>query len=187
MNSRKKRILLYLTACLLLAGAIPALTQQGGGGNDHRRPHRASPPTGAAPPAPRSHTTTPAATSPQPATPTPTRPTYPDRPVNTAGAAHAVAAFIPRFLAWSLGRAPAGAIKHATDGFVAQARSHPPNVTPAVRGEHVRALRIRVLAGHPTVAIVDLAPVGGAPYELDFYLAHADRRWQISQLATPGR
>ena len=31
------------------------------------------------------------------------------------------------------------------------------------------------------------APAGGVPYELDFYLARADGRWQISQLATLGR
>ena len=93
---------------------------------------------------------------------------------------------MPGFLAWSQGRAPASAIKHATAGLIAQARSHPPNVTPAERREHTRVLRIRVLAGHPPVAVVDLAPSGGVPYELDFYLLHADGRWQVSQLATPG-
>jgi hypothetical protein len=187
MNSRKKGLLLCLAACVLLAGAIPALTQLGGGGNDHRPARRAPLSARAASPAASSHTTSPAATSPQPATPTRTRPTYPDQPENTAGAAQAVATFMPRFLAWSQGRAPASAIKHATEGFVAQARAHPPNVTPAERREHVRVLRIQVLAGHPTVAVIDLAPRDGVPYELDFYLARADGRWQISQPATPGR
>jgi hypothetical protein len=186
MNSRKTRLLLCLTACVLLAGAIPAVTHLGGGGNVHRPTRRGSPSPAATPPAAHSKTTASPATSPQPATPTRTRPAYPDQPVSTAGAIRAVAAFMPGFLAWSQGRAPATAITHATAGFVAQARSHPPNVTPAERLEHVRVLRVRVLAGHPPVAIVDLAPVGGVPYELDFYLAHADGRWQISQPATPG-
>lgn len=77
--------------------------------------------------------------------------------------------------------------KHATAGFIAQARSDPPNVTPAERRDRTRVLRIRVLGGNPPVAVVDLASTGGVPYELGFYLLHADGRWQISQLATPGR
>ena len=186
MNSRKKRVLLYLVPCMLLAGAIPALTEQGGGDSDHRARHRAPLPATATRPADSTRTTSPAARSSQPPTPTRARPAYPDQPVSTAGAARAVAAFMPGFLAWSQGRAPAGAIRHATAGFIAQARSHPPNVTPAQRREHTRILRIRALAGHPTVAVVDLAPAGGVRYELDFYLAHADGRWQSSQLATPG-
>ena len=186
MNSRKRRILLYLVPCVLLAGAIPALTQRGGGESDHRAEHRAPLPPTAAPPPGSTRITPPAARSSQPPTPTRTRPAYPDQPVSTAGAARAVAAFMPGFVAWSQGRAPASAIRHATAGFIAQARSHPPNVTPAEWREHTRVLRIRVLAGHPTVAVVDLAPAGGVPYELDFYLVHADGRWQISQLATPG-
>jgi hypothetical protein len=93
---------------------------------------------------------------------------------------------MPGFLAWSQGRAPASAIRHATAGFIAQARSHPPNVTPAGRSEHTCVLRIRVLAGHPPVAVIDLAPASGMPYELDFYLARAGGRWQISQVAAPG-
>jgi hypothetical protein len=185
MNSRKRRILLYLVPCVLLAGAI-ALTQLGGGESDHRAEHRALLPPTAAPPPGSTRTTLPAARSSQPPTPTRTRPAYPDEPVSTAGGARAVAAFVPGFVAWSQGRAPASAIRHATAGFLAQARSHPPNVTPAESREHTRVLRIRVLAGHPTVAVVDLAEAGGVPYELDFYLAHADGRWQISRLASPG-
>jgi hypothetical protein len=46
--------------------------------------------------------------------------------------------------------------------------------------------RIRVLAGHPPVAVVDLTPTGGVRYELDFYLVHTRGRWLISGLATPG-
>ena len=111
---------------------------------------------------------------------------YADQPVSTTGAASAVAAFMPGFLAWSHGRAPATAINHATAGFIARARSHPPTITPAEHREHTRVLRIRVLAGHPPVAVVDLAPSTGIRSQLDFYLIHADGRWQTSQLATPG-
>ena len=186
MNSRKKRILLYLVPFVLLAGAIPALTQQGGGESDHRAEHRTLLPATATRPAGSTRTTSPAAASSQPTTPTRARPAYPDQPVTTAGAPRAVAAFMPSFLAWSQGRAPASAIRHATAGFLAHARSHPPNVTPAQRREHARVLLIRILAGHPTVAVVDLASAGGVPYELDFYMVHADGRWQISQLTTPG-
>jgi hypothetical protein len=156
------------------------------GETTNRHARRASLPPATASPAASSQPTAPPATSPQPPPATRTRPGYPDQPVSTAGAARAVAIFIPGFLAWSDGRAPASAIKHATAGFIAQARSHPPNVTPAERREHARVLRIRVLGGHPPVAVVDLAPTGGVPYELDFYLVHADGRWRISQLATPG-
>jgi len=178
---------LYLTACVLLAGAIPALIHLGGGGNDHRPTRRTPLLPGSVSQGANSQTATPAATSTQPATPTRSRPAYPDQPVSTADAVRAVAAFMPGFLAWSRGRAPTSAIKHATEGFVAQARLHPPNVTPAERREHIRVLRVRVLAGHPPVAVVDLAPSGGVPYELDFYLARPDGRWQISQVASPGR
>jgi hypothetical protein len=184
MNSPRKRTLLYLVPCALLAAAIPAVTQHGGGESDHRAEHRAPPPTPAQP-AKSTQTSTPATASIPPA-PTPTRPAYPDPPVTTTGAGRAVATFMPGFLAWSQGHAPANAVEYATEGFIAQARSHPPNVTPAERREHTRILRIRVLAGHPTVAIVDLAPSHGIRYELDFYLVHANGRWQISQLATPG-
>ena len=186
MNSRTKRILFCLVPCVLLAGAIPALTQQGGGESDHRDEHRTRLPRTTASPIASSQITSPAASSLQPPTPTRTRPAYPDKPVSTARAARAVAAFMPGFLAWSQGRASASAITGATAGFIAQARSHPPNVTPAQRRERTRIFRIRVLAGHPPVAVVDLAPAGGTPYELDFYLVHADGRWQISRLATPG-
>ena len=185
MNSRKTRILLPLMALLLLAGAIAALTHPGGGDSDHHAErHRRRCPRRAA----RAATTrtAPAVTSPGNATPAPGKPLYPDQPVSTAGAARAVRAFMTGFLAWSQGRAPATAITHATAGFIAQARAHPPNVTPAEQHERTRVVRIRVLAGHPPVAVVDLAPSGGVPYELDFYLTHADGRWQISQLATPG-
>ena len=182
MNSRTKRILLYLVPCVLLAGAIPALTQQGGGGSGHR----AALPATAARPAASTPTGLSITPSPPASVPTRTRPADPDQPVSTTGTARAVAAFMPGFLAWSQGRAPASAIGHATAGFVAQARSHPPNVTPAERRQRTRIVRIRVLAGHPAVAVVDLAPSGGMPYELDFYLARADGRWQVSQLATPG-
>ena len=115
MNSRKKRILLYLVPFVLLAGAIPALTQE----SDHRAEHRAPLPATATRPAGSTRTTSPAAASPQPPTPTRARPAYPDQPVSTAGAARAVAAFMPSFLAWSQGRAPATAIRHATAGFLA--------------------------------------------------------------------
>jgi len=186
MNFRRKRILLYLVPLVLLAGAILVLTQQGGGGNGDRAEHRAPGSPTAPSPADSSQTIPPRASARQKPAPTHTRPSNPDQPVSTAGAGVAVAAFMPGFVAWSQGRAPARAIKHATAGFVAQARSHPPNVTPAGRREHVRVLRIRVLAGHPPVAVVDLAPSVGARYELDFYLLDADGRWQISQLATPG-
>ena len=93
---------------------------------------------------------------------------------------------MPGFLAWSVDRAPASAIKNATAGFRAQARSHPPRATPAEQHERLRVTRIRVLAGHPPVAVVDLTPTGGVPYELDFYLVHTRGRWLISGLATPG-
>lgn len=111
---------------------------------------------------------------------------YPDAPVATAGAAQAVARFMPGFLAWSLGRAPATAIKNTTAAFIAQARAHPPNVTPAERQEQLRVVRIRVLAGNPPVVVVDLAPAGGVSYQLDFYLARSGRRWLVTGLAPGG-
>jgi hypothetical protein len=93
---------------------------------------------------------------------------------------------MPGFLAWSVDRAPASAIKNATARFIAQARSHPPRATPAEQHERLRVTRIRVLAGHPPVSVVDLTPTGGVAYALDFYLVHTRGRWLISGLATPG-
>ena len=171
-------------ALVLLAGATAALAHHGGGGSDHHAERRAPLPTTAA----RAATAhiAPEETTPRDAMHPPGKPVYPDQPISTAGAARAVNAFTIGFLAWSQGRAPASAITHATREFITQARAHPPNVTPAEQRERTRVVRIRVVAGHPPVAVVDLAPSGGMPYELDFYLTHADGRWQISQLATPG-
>jgi len=186
MNSRARRILLYLAPCVLLAGAIPALTQLGRGESDHRGEHPVPLPVTAASPIGSRQSTSPAAATQRPPTSTPTSRGYAEEPVSTTGAASAVAAFMRGFLAWSHGRAPATAINHATAGFIARARSHPPTITPAEHREHTRVLRIRVLAGHPPVAVVDLAPSTGIRSQLDFYLIHADGRWQTSQLATPG-
>lgn len=186
MNSSVRTVLLCVALGVLIAGAIAALTQPGGGQSDRRAEHRAplSPP--AASPIASPPTTSPAPVSREPPAPRRERAGYPDPPLSTVGAPRTVAAFLRGFLAWSYGHAPASAITHATAGFMAQVRSDPPNVTPADRREHTRILGIRIVAGHPTVAIVDLAPIGGVPYELGFYLAHTDGRWQISQLATPG-
>jgi hypothetical protein len=186
MNSSRQRVVLYVFWALLVAGAILAVALHGTGGGgksgpDAERAGRAAPATAATLPA----------TAPQLQRPTP-RPTrkpavsYPDQPVSTAGAARSVAAFMPGFLAWSVDRPPASAIKNATAGFRAQARSHPPRATPAERHERIRVSRIRVLAGHPPVSVVDLTPTGGVPYELDFYLVHTRGRWLIGGLATPG-
>lgn len=186
MNSSRKRVVLYVVSALLIASAIlaVALPGTGGGGKSGPRPERAgraAPATAATLPA-----TAPPVRRPRPRPARKPAVSYPDQPVSTAGAARAVAAFIPGFLAWSLDRAPASAIKNATAGFRAQAREHPPRATPAQRHERIRVTRIRVLAGHPPVAIVDLTPTGGVPYELDFYLLHTGGRWLISALATPG-
>ena len=96
MNSRTKRILLYLAPCVLLAGAIPTLTQRGGGESEHRAE---TPRAAADRPTPigSSQTTSPAATSPMPPTSTRTGPAYPNQPVRTAGAARAIDAFMPGF------------------------------------------------------------------------------------------
>jgi hypothetical protein len=186
MNSFRQRVVLYVFSALLVAGAILAVALHGAGGGGKggprtRRAGHAAPATAATIPA----------TAPQvrPPTPRPVRKpavSYPDQPVSTAGAGSAVAAFMPGFLAWSVDRAPASAIKNATAGFRAQARSHPPHATPAEQHERTRVRTIRVLAGHPPVAVVDLTPTGGVPYELDFYLVHTRGRWLISGLATPG-
>jgi hypothetical protein len=186
MNSSRQRVVLCVFSALLVASAIlvVALPGTGGGGESGvhtKRGGRAAPATASTLPA----------TAPQLQRPEP-RPTrkpadsYPDQPVSTAGAARSVAAFMPGFLAWSVDRAPASAIENATAGFRAQARSHPPRATPAERHERLRVTRIRVLAGHPPLAVVDLTPTGGVPYELDFYLVHTRGRWLISGLATPG-
>jgi hypothetical protein len=178
--------MLYIVSALLVAGAILAVALHGTGGEGVGGPRgertgRAAPTTAAtitatAPPVRRPR--------PQPAR----KPAVsnPDQPLSTAGAARSVAAFMPGFLAWSLERAPASAIKNTTAGFRAQAREHPPRATPAERHERILVTRIRVLAGHPLVAIVDLTSTGGVPYELDFYLLHTRGRWLISGLATPG-
>ena len=186
MNSLRQSVALYVFSAVLVAGAILAVALHGTGGGGKSGPRteragRAAPTTAA----------TITATAPEVHRPTP-RParkpavSYPDEPVSTAGAARSVAAFMPGFLAWSLDRAPASAIKNATAGFRAQDREHPPRATPAERHERIRVIRIRVLAGHPPVAIVDLTSTGGVPYELDFYLLHTRGRWLISGLATPG-
>jgi hypothetical protein len=135
MNSGTKRILLYLVPCVLLAGAIPTLTQQGGGESEHRPEHRAPPPT-APTPIWSSRSTSPATTSPMPPTSTRTRPAYPDQPVRTAGAARAIDAFMPGCPRLVARPRPASAISHATAGFIGHAHSHPPNVTSAQRREH---------------------------------------------------
>jgi hypothetical protein len=172
-------------SALLAAGAIlaVALPGTGGGGKAGARADRSDRA------APATVPTLPA-TAPRLRRPTP-RPTrkavsYPDQPVSTAGAARSVAAFMPGFLAWSVDRAGTSAIKNVTGGFRAQARSHPPRATPAEQRERLRVTRIRVLAGDPPVAIVDLTATVGVPYELDFYLAHTRGRWFISGFATPG-
>jgi hypothetical protein len=93
---------------------------------------------------------------------------------------------MPGFLSWARGRGPASAIAHATAGFIGRARAHPPNITPAERQLQARVVRIRVLAAHPPVAVVDLAPAGGVGYELDFYLARTSRGWLVTGVASPG-
>ena len=178
--------MLYVVSALLVAGAILAVTRHGTGGGGESGPRaertrRAAPTTAAT-----ITTTAPPVRRPRPQPARNPAVSYPDQPVSTAGAARSVAAFMPRFLAWSLDRAPASAIKNTTAGFRAQAREHPPRATPAEQHERIRVIRIRVLAGHPLVAIVDLTPTGGVPYELDFYLLHTRGRWLISGLATPG-
>jgi hypothetical protein len=186
MNSPRQTVVLYVFSALLVSGAILAVALHGTGGGGKGGP-RAEPAGRAAP----ATTATLAATAPQLQRPEP-RPTrkpavsYPDQPVSTAGAACSVAAFTPGFLAWSVDRAPASAIKNATAGFRAQAGSHPPRATPAEQHERLRVTRIRVLGGHPPVAVVDLTPAGGVPYELDFYLVYTRGRWLITGLATPG-
>jgi hypothetical protein len=178
--------MLYVISALLVAGAILAVALHGTGGGGKSGPHaertgRAAPTTAATITA-----TAPPVRRPRPRPARKPAVSYPDHPVSTTGAARSIATFMPGFLAWSLDRAPASAIKNATAGFRAQARSHPPRATPAQRHERIRVTRIRVLAGHPPVAIVDLTPTGGLPYELDFYLLHTGGRWLISGLATPG-
>ena len=185
MNSSRQRVVLSGLSALLATGAIlaVALPRTGGGGKGGAHADRA----GRAAPA-----TTPTlrATAPQLQRPEP-RPARkpavsdPDQPVSIAGAARSVAAFMPGFLAWSVDRASASAIKNVTGGFRAQARSHPPRATPAEQRERLRVTRIRILAGDPPVAVVDLNPTAGVPYELDFYLVHTRGRWLISGLATP--
>jgi hypothetical protein len=179
-------VVLYVFWALLAAGAILAVALHGTGGGGTGGPRteragRAAPAT-----APTLPATEPQVQRPEPRPARKPAVSYPDQPVSTAGAARSLAAFMPGFLAWSLDRVPASAIKNATAGFRAQARSHPPRATPAAQHERIRVSTIRVLAGHPPVAVVDLAPTGGVPYELDFYLVHTRGRWLISGLATPG-
>jgi hypothetical protein len=186
MNSSRQRVVLYVFSALLVAGAILAValpgTGSGGkGGPRAERTGRAAPTTAATITA-----TAPPVRRPRPRPARKPAVSYPDQPVSTAGAARSVAAFMPGFLAWSLDRAPASAIKNATAGFRAEARSDPPRATPAEQHERLRVTRIRVLAGHPPVAVVDVTPTGGVPYELDFYLVDTGGRWLVSQLATPG-
>jgi len=186
MNSSRQRVVLYVVCALLVAGAILAVARHGTGGGGvggprAERASRAAPTTAATITA-----TAPPVRRPRPRPARKPAVSYPDQPVSTAGAARSVAAFMPGFLAWSLDRAPASAITNATAGLRAQAREHPPRATPAEQHERIRVTRIRVLAGHPPVAIVDLTPTGGLPYELDFYLLHTGGRWLISGLATPG-
>jgi hypothetical protein len=186
MNSSRQRVVLSVFSAVLAAGAILAValhgTGSGGkGGSRAGRAARTRPATAATLPV-----TGPQA---QRLLPRPDREpavSNPDRPVSTAGAARSVADFITGFLAWSVDRAPASAIQNATSEFSAQARSHPLRATPAEQHARLRVTRIRVLAGHPPVAVVDLTPTGGVPYELDFYLVHTRGRWLISGLATPG-
>ena len=186
MNSSRQRVVLCVFSALLVAGGILAfaLPGTGGGGKGGALAERAVRPVPAT--APTLPATSPQLQRPEPQ---PTRKravSYPDPPVSTAGAARSVAAFMSGFLAWSVDRAPASAIKNDTAGFRAQARAHPPRVTPAEQQERLRVTRIRVLAGRPPVAVVDLTPTAGVPYELDFYLVQTRRRWLISGLATPG-
>src|SRR5438067_232735 len=111
MNSRRRRVVLCGFSAFLVAGAIlgVALHGTGGGGKGGARAERggrAAPVMASTLPATAPHLQRPE--------PRPTRRpavSYPDQPVSTAGAAHAVAAFMPGFLAWSVGRAPASAIK----------------------------------------------------------------------------
>jgi hypothetical protein len=134
MNSHRRRTVIYVLAALLLAGTIAALELRnvGGGGKDSRSPSHLARRSQSAPTPGRTTARTAARTSP----PAPQRPrgraraSSPDQPVNTAGAVGAVARFMPGFLAWSLGRGPAGTIANATDGFIAQAGAHPPKLTP---------------------------------------------------------
>jgi hypothetical protein len=187
MNSLRQRVVLYVFSALLVAGAILAVALHGTGGGGKSGP-RADPAGRAAPAtAPTFRATAPQLQRPEPR-PAARKPaaSYPDRPVSTDGAARSVAAFMPGFLAWSVDRAPASAITNATAGFGAQARSDPPRATPAEQNDRLRVTRIRAIAGHPPVAVVDLTPTGGVPYELDFYLVRTRGRWLISGLATPG-
>jgi hypothetical protein len=178
-------VLAVVSALILIAAGLAlGLHRQGGGegGGTHER-RRAQPAE------PRQNPLA-APTAVASATPRPTvsrrQPARPDEPISTAGAAHAIAGFTPGFIAWSLGHTPATKIINATAGFIAQARAHPPALTPAERHERIRVARIRVLGGHPPVAVVDLTPSIGARYQLDFYLYRTRRGWLVSQLATPG-
>jgi len=173
-------------SAVLIAGAILGLALNGtggggGGGGRAERGGRAAPVISPMLPA-----TAPQLPRPAPRPERTPRVSYPDRSISTGGAARWVAAFMPGFLAWSVDRAPVGAIRNATAGFRAQARSHPPRATPAEQYDRLRVTRIRVLAGHPPVAVVDVTSTSGVPYELDFYLVHTGVRWLVTGLATPG-
>jgi len=175
---RRRGALCILAAALLAAALITiALRERGRERNATRAaaqrmtqaPAAASRPVSASEPSP--------STSPSPAPSS-----YPDQPVSTAGAAQAVRGFLPGFLAWSRGDAPASAIKDATAAFIADARAHRPNVTPAERHEHARVLSIATASSHPPLAIVKVASSLSAPYTLHLDIVHTAHGWLVSRL-----
>ena len=184
MNSRRKRILVYLVPCVLLAGAIPALTQQGGGESDHRAEHRVPLPPTATSASGSTRTTSPAGGHRGPDTNA--RETRLSRPAGQHGRCGArVAAFVPGFLAWSQGRRPPP--RSGARPGVPRASALPPGTSPPPNGESTPAsFASRCSPGIRRSPSSTSPPTGDVPYELDFYLVHADGRWQISQLATPG-
>jgi hypothetical protein len=57
--------------------------------------------------------------------------------------------FLARYLAYLYGRAPAGAVSHATAGLLGSLRAHPPRVSPAMRGRVAQVLGLRSTPASP--------------------------------------
>jgi len=88
-----------------------------------------------------------------------------------------MAAFVAGCLTWPQRRLARRHDQNTTDAFIAEATSHPPNVTRAEKHEpHLRPPQPGPAAHRPS-RVGDLGPAGGVVPRLDFYLVSADTRW----------
>lgn len=121
-----------------------------------------------------------------PTTPDPTRP----KPEPIAGAelppiaAQASRAFLAGYLAYTCGAAPASRITDATGALLTALAAHPPRVSPAMRSEHPRVVKLHSAPAPPGEIGVSVAVNDGGliDYTLGLTLAPQGGRLLVTGL-----